>query len=509
MRRVLKLITSKLLFIVPLVLLQFGLFALAFFRATLFLEIQPVVTAVAWMFTIYIVNRHEEPSFKIAWIVTILGMPIVGISLYLIFGNRKMPKRLVEDTTQASREMEKLLDPSETLLEELKGGNEDLKEVFRYGIKRCGFPVWRNTECRYFASGEEWKPVYLEELRKAKFFIFIEFFIISEGNLLSEVSQILKDKVKEGVQVVLIYDDFGCVTVPRVYLRDLQEAGIEVYSFNRIRPALAAQMNNRDHRKLTIIDNRTGFTGGVNLADEYVNEIARFGYWKDSAVMLKGEAVWSMTVMFMGMYSYVLGNDIKVNFLAYKLSCSDIAGDGGLYQPWSDTPTDNEYVALNMHLNMISHAGRYIYIDTPYLILNEAMTSSLRLAAKNGVDVRILVPKIPDKFFTNQITKSYYLTLLEAGVRIYEYTPGFVHAKNFVSDDRIAIVGTANTDFRSYYLHFEDGILMHGTPEILRIREDFEASLKQAEEITEEAARNVNIILRLLRAMLALMRQMF
>ena len=509
MRRILKLITSKLLFIVPLVLLQFALFALAFFRATLFLEIQPFVTAVAWMFTIYVVNREEEPSFKISWIVAILGLPIVGISLYLIFGNRKMPKRLVEDTTQASIEMEKLLDPSESLLEDMRPEHEDIKEVFRYGIKRCGFPVWRNTESRYFASGEEWRPVYLEELRKAEFFIFIEFFIISEGKLLSEVSEILKEKAKEGVHVVLIYDDFGCVTLPRVYLRDLQEAGVELYSFNKIRPALAAQMNNRDHRKLTIIDNHTGFTGGVNLADEYVNEISRFGYWKDSAVMLKGEAVWSMTVMFMGMYSYVLGKRAQVNFLAYNLPCREVTDDGGWYLPWSDTPTDSEYVALNMHLNMISHAGKYIYIDTPYLILNEAMTSTLRLAAKNGVDVRILVPKIPDKFFTNQITKSYYLTLLEAGVRIYEYSPGFVHAKNFVSDDRIAIVGTANTDFRSYYLHFEDGVLMYGTPEVLRIREDFEKTLENAEEITEEAARNVNIILRLIRAMLALMRQMF
>ncbi len=508
MRRILRFITSKLFFIVPLVLLQFALFALAFFRAALYLEIQPIVTVIAWLFTVYVVNREEEPSFKIAWIIAILGLPVVGVPLYMIFGNRKMPKKLVEDTTQASLKMQALMTPDIAVLNDLPASQEDIKEVFRYGITRCGFPVWRNSRSRYFSSGEEWKPVFLEELKKAEYFIFMEYFIIIEGNLWNEVSAILKEKAGKGLHVVLIYDDFGCVTLPRVYLNDLREAGVEVYTFNRIRPALAAQMNNRDHRKLVIIDNRTAFTGGVNLADEYVNEIARFGYWKDSAVMIQGEAVWSMTVMFMGMYSYVLGNKAEINFAAYKLPCGK-ENDGGWYQPWSDTPTDSENVALNMHLNMIGHARRYLYIDTPYLILNEAMKSTLRLAAKNGVDVRILVPKIPDKFFTNQITKSYYLTLLQAGVRIYEYTPGFVHAKNFVSDDRIAIVGTANTDFRSYYLHFEDGILMHGTPEVIRIREDFEKSIAQAEEITEEAARNVNIVLRLLRAILAIMRQMF
>ena len=508
MRRILKLITSKLLFVVPLVILQFTLFAMAFFRASAYLEIQPVVTVIAWFFTLYVVNRQEEPSFKIAWCVVILGMPVVGVPLYMIFGNRKMPKRLVEDTTHASETMERLQNPDDAVLESIPVGEEDMREMFRYGIRRCGFPVYRNTESTYFASGEEWRTVYVEELKKAEKFIFLEFFIILEGKLWDEVSAVLKQKVSEGVQAVLIYDDFGCVTLPPRYLRDIREAGVEVYRFNRIRPALAAQMNNRDHRKITVIDNRTAFTGGVNLSDEYVNEIFRFGYWKDSAVMLKGEAVWSFTVMFLGMYSYVKGQDAVIDFESYRLPCGEY-NDGGWYQPWSDTPTDNENVALNMHLNMISHAGKYIYIDTPYLILNEAMKATLRLAAKNGVDVRILVPKIPDKFFVNQITKSFYLTLLQAGVRIYEYTPGFNHCKDFVFDDRCAIVGTANTDYRSYYLHFEDGVLMYDTEQVIRIRENFERALEKAEEITAEQARNVALPLRLIRATLALLIQLF
>lgn len=506
MRRLIKIFTSRLLLVVALVAVQLSFIFMMVYEAAEFSRTMVVLDIFGWAISVYILNRSDEPQYKIAWIAIILGLPVIGVPLYLLAGNRKMPKKLFNGCIKASHKMEGLLLPDPYAVDVLKEEDSNLKATFSYGIVQCGFPAYQNTESQYFKSGEEWFPVYLEELKKAKHFIFIEFFIIEKGEIWDRTLAVLEEKIKEGVEVKMIYDDFGCITLPIKFEKELRSKGIETYRFNHVRPNLIIQMNNRDHRKITVIDNNVAFTGGVNLSDEYANIEKRFGYWKDSAILLRGEAVWSYTVMFLGMFVY-LSKQENIDFSRYHLACEKVT-DGGFYLPWSDTPTDDENVALNMHMNIISHAKNYVYIDTPYLILPESMKTQLRLAAKNGVDVRILVPGIPDKFLVNQITKGSYERLLLAGVRIYEYTPGFNHCKNMIADDSIATIGSANTDYRSYYLHFEDGVLVHNTKELDKIRDDFIGSLKKSHEVTLEETHKTPMIVRLIRAVLSVFIQL-
>lgn len=499
MRRIWKVITSRLLIIAPLVIAQFVVFAGFLYNVAILAELQPFFSLFAVLTSIYVINRPEDPAYKIAWLLVILGAPVIGIPLYIMAGNRHVPKKLYNGTTEASQEMVGILSHRNDL--DTSDEPEDIKQIFNYAYKTSGFPVYRNTESKYYKSGEEWFPDYLEALRNAKKFIFMEFFIINDGSCWQEILAILKQKAQEGVGVKLIYDDFGSITLPYDYDLQLRRCGIEAYRFNKVRAAFIIQMNNRDHRKITVIDNEVAFTGGVNLSDEYINRERRFGVWKDSAIRIKGYAVWSFSVMFLGMFTYCRGPKYPMDYMKYKLP-TEPTSDGGYYQPYSDTPTDSKPVALNMHLNIVNSARKYVYIDTPYLILNETMIQALCRAAQSAIDVRILVPHIPDKKTVFQITRGSYERLMKNGVRIYEYTPGFNHAKNFVSDDRLAIVGTANTDYRSYFLHFENGLLMYKTKEVLRIRDDFLNSLAKSHEVTLEELNKEFFIVRIVRAIL-------
>lgn len=502
MRRLLKILTSRLMIVVPLVVLQFALFAEFLYNMAVFAELQPFFSAFFILTAILVINRPVDPAYKIGWVLVILGAPIIGIPLYILAGNRHVPKKLYNGTTQATKDMNGLLKNDEEVLQRGSEAERELQNIFRYGYEASGFPVYDHTDAKYYSSGEEWFPAYIEALKSAEHFMFIEFFIIEKGTLWDEVHAVLKQKAAEGVDVKIIYDDFGSITLPHHYDHTLQKEGIEAYRFNHLRPAFIIQMDNRDHRKITVIDNNIAFCGGVNLSDEYANRIHRFGYWKDSAIQIHGEAVWSMTVMFLGMYSYVRGKkEEPIDYQKYHLPC-DQTDDGGFYQPYSDTPTDNEPVALGMHMNLIASAKHYIYIDTPYLILPDAMMQALIRAAKSGVDVRIMTPHIPDKIFVFQITRGHYERLVENGVKIYEYTPGFNHAKNFVTDDRLAIVGSANTDYRSYFLHFENGILMCRTPQIAEVRDDFLTSVEKSHLVTLKEVKNQMPIVRVFRAVL-------
>ena len=501
MRRLLKILTSRLILVIPLVILQFALFAAFLYRMAIFTELMPFFSLISILISIWIVNQAVEPAYKIGWILVVMGAPIIGIPLYLLAGNRHVPKKLNDGTIHANQEMVGLLKNDEVVIEVGKKADQELQNIFTYAYEVSGFPICGNTIAKYYDSGEAWFPDYLEALKQAKHYIFIEFFIINQGSVWNEVHAILKQKAAEGVEVKVIYDDFGSITLPHHYDVWLKKEGIEAYRFNHVRPAFIIQMNNRDHRKITVIDNEIAFTGGLNLSDEYVNRVKRFGYWKDSAIRLKGEAVWSFTVMFLGMYSFVYDHKEPLDYQKYHLTY-DVVNDGGVYQPYSDTPTDHEPVAFNMHMNLISSARNYIYIDTPYLILPDAMLQALFRSAKSGIDVRILTPHIPDKQLVFQITRGYYRRLIENGVKIYEYTPGFVHAKNVVTDDRLAIVGSTNTDYRSYFLHFENGVLMCNTPQIKEIRNDFLDSLKDAQQITEEEVKKEWLIVHIFRAIL-------
>lgn len=504
MHRVLKILTSRLLLVIPLIVLQLIFLLTLLYQFAISYKLLPVFSAISIVVAICIINRKEDSAYKIAWCLMILAIPIIGVPLYFMAGGRKVPKKLFNGTVRANKEMEGLLRLDYDLIYDVSRKDQSAADILRYGTLTGDFPVYQNTISKYYASGESWFPEFKAALKSAEHFIFMEYFILDQGSCWDEVHEILLEKVKEGVEVKLIYDDFGSITLPYDYDLLLRNEGIEAYRFNHIRPAFIVRMNNRDHRKITVVDNNIAFVGGVNIADEYMNRIERFGYWKDSAMRLEGAAVWSLTVMFLGMLSYCRPANIGMpDYESYHLVCSQV-NDGGCYQPYSDTPTDKENTALNMQLNLINHAHHYIYIDSPYLIPTDGVLQALMRAAKNGVDVRILTPGIPDKKLIFEITRGNYHQLLDAGVKIYEYTPGFNHAKNFVMDDKMAIVGSANMDYRTYFLHLENGVLMYQTPEIEKIRDDFEQSIAKSHEITLQEEEKTNLFVRLVRMILNL-----
>ncbi len=510
MRRLLKLLTSRIWIVSLLVLLQLALLFTWVYQAVIYYSIMPVLNIIAIILAVYVINKDEDPSYKIGWCVLILALPVIGGVLFLLCSGRKMPKKLANGTIEANAQMKALLSQDIDVLEQLEQTDPEAAQMFACGRTRSGFPVYHDTAVQYYGSGEEFFPEFLKVLSEAKQFIFLEMFIIRPGRMWNSVLEILRKKAAEGVDVRVIYDDFGCVmSLPRHYISELQEYGIRACRFNRLRPVLLIKMNNRDHRKICVIDNQIGFTGGVNLADEYINEEKRFGYWRDSAVILKGDAVRSLTVMFLGMWTW-LSSDDPEDYSRFMIPASPVkSASQTYYQPFSDTPTDEVDLGLMVHLNLVSHAREYIYIDTPYLILNNDMRTALRLAAMNGVKVVILTPHVPDKKNVFQITRANYRPLLEAGVRIFEFTPGFNHSKSFVSDDRMCLAGTVNTDYRSYYLHFENGILMEDPVTAKKMRESFEQSLRQSQEITLEDCLRTNPAVRIYRAILQLIAPLF
>ena len=487
--------------IMPLVVLQVTALILFLAHNKYYDTVIAVINVISIILVIYEINRLGDSSYKIAWIILLLGVPLVGVPLYLLSANKKMPKKLENGTIQASSGMHGLLKQDDAVVKKRETEDPNAVNVLRYGSNTCGFPVYQNTKSTYFESGEAWYEDFIKELKKAKKFIFMEFFIIDQGEVWSEVLKVLEAKVKEGVEVNIIYDDFGSITLPWHYDRKLRKMGINAYRFNPIRPAFIIQMNNRSHRKIVVIDNEIAYTGGINLADEYAAKIKRFGYWRDSAIKLEGDAVWPMTVMFLGMYSYVSGAKEELDYEKYK-STRHIENSEGFYQPFSDTPTDEEDVAFNMHMNMIKQAKKYVYINTPYLIPNETLKNTLVLAAKSGVDVRILTPHIPDKWIVFLMTRGNYQKLLKAGVKIYEYTPGFNHTKDIIVDDELAIIGSINVDYRSYFLHFENAVMLYKSDSIYKARDSFLNALKESKEISLADNSKTNVVVRLLQALL-------
>ncbi len=345
----------------------------------------------------------------------------------------------------------------------------------------------------YYPFGQDFFPRFLEKLKAARHYIFMEYFIVQDGEMWGRTLEILRQKAKEGVDVRVLYDGFGCLfTLPPNYAETLRAQGIQCFAVSPFRfswhPSDYKLLNHRDHRKITVIDGEVGFTGGMNFADEYINRKKRFGVWKDTGFMLQGPAVFSLTVTFLKMWDYVA--ETRTQYLDY-LPESAYPASEGFVQPYCDSPLDSENVAENAYFNVLRHAQHYVYLMTPYLILDNEMTTELCLSAKSGVDVRIITPGIPDKPYVYYVTQSYYPELLRAGVRIYEYTPGFVHAKMFVSDGKLAIVGSANTDYRSLYLHYENCCQFFGGQIVNRVKEDFEATMAMCHEVTAEDIRRV------------------
>lgn len=447
-----------------------------------------------------IISSHMDPGYKIAWLLLVLPFPIFGGIFYLLMGGGSIPKREQDSMRSILVKMTQELQDdfkSDDLLP--LGGDAAGQAHYLEQFASC--PAYTNTETEYFSLGDLAFPRMLEELERAERYIFLEYFIVRPGVFWDSILAVLERKAAQGLDVRIIYDDIGCMfTLPRDYNETLLAKGIKTQVFNRFIPIVSLRLNNRDHRKMMLIDGKVAFTGGLNLADEYINVSQRFGHWKDSLLYLEGDAVWAMTVMFLSMWDFCQGKE--ESFDAFRPPAAPIRPWTGYVQPYTDTPLDREPVGQSVYLNMISKAKKYIYITTPYLIIDVATNTALCNAAKSGVDVRIITPHIPDKRYVLEATRAHYPPLLDAGVRIYEYTPGFIHAKNFVVDDRFATVGTINLDYRSLFLHFENGVWMCEAPCIRDIRQDFEATLTRCEPITLRRFRHLNIPVQVYRSIL-------
>lgn len=453
--------------------------------------------------TMWIVASDSNPGYKIGWVSLVLVLQPLGSLAYLLLGGNRMSafnqRRL---RTMARRIAQNLGEDCDRTPDLMRDQGEDAGRLAHYIQQSARCPVYRNTSTRFYPLGDLCYQDILDDLRQAKRYIFIEYFIIEEGKLWNSVLDILKEKAAQGVEVRVIYDDVGSIfTLPANYPEQMAKLGIQCRVFNRLVPVLSLRQNNRDHRKYMIVDGKVAFTGGINMADEYINVKPRFGHWKDSAIRLEGEAVWSMTVSFLAMWDFTRNEEER--FRPYRPQPPAVSAQGWV-QPYHDCPWDNEPVGLTVYLHLINRAKRYVYITTPYLVIDYSLTMALTSAAKSGVDVRIITPHIPDKKTVFEVTRAYYEELLRAGVRIFEYRPGFIHSKNFVVDDRVATVGTVNLDYRSMFLHFENGVVLYGTPTVAEIKEDFLHTQSLSLEATLQECLRVSLPRRLMRDALRL-----
>ena len=454
---------------------------------------------------LWLVSKDINPAYKLAWTILILAVPVAGAVIYLLFGKsrlgRDMQDKLDESFHEAAGYLVQVAEVKQSLENESKAAHCQSSYIYN----NAGFPVYRKTKTQYFRVGQELYSTLLQKLKYAEHYIFMEYFIIDDGEMWQGILDILAEKARLGLDVRLIYDDWGCAsTMPQEFQLSLQRRGIRCEVFNPLVPIPSVLLNNRDHRKITVIDGYIGFTGGINLADEYINRKERFGYWKDTGIMLEGEAVWSFTVMFLQMWSVLAREKIQFKkYLPHEWHEQDFEDDG-FVQPYGDTPLDHETVGESVYLNIINRAKKYVYIFTPYLITDNEVTTALCLAAKSGVDVRIVTPGIPDKKLVFLLTRSYYDKLLDCGVRIFEYKPGFLHAKSFVCDDRIATVGTINMDYRSLYLHFECGVWMYHSDAVMQIKEDALNILGECREIKADDCKNKHVAIRIGQSILRL-----
>ena len=607
--------------------------------------IEGVLRLMSTVVVLYIIRRTEHLSSDLMWIILIMMFPVPGTASYLLLGADLIISRTFRSIVKETDVARKYYFQDTSVLRELDQLAPAQKGQFHYIAQSAGFPFYRNTGFDYYGTGEEGFPYILEEMEKAERFIFLEYFIIEPGEMWHQMLEILQRKVSQGVECRVLYDDMGSFgTLPASYARELEKQGIKSVPFNRITPVLGTIMNHRDHRKILVIDGKVAFSGGINLADEYINRIERFGYWKDNVIRIKGEAVWTYTVLFLTNWNALRHEDS--NYMVFKADsfpdsqtvvqggraameagqainaagqpaiadgqtistnnqpastssqpgstdgnrsnrqnrpgysysiagaasgglvrdlahiASDIAADvrsddftdladdvasdirhtspdsvpaaafspdsseprlrdsfgpqsvdstglqyadskdsqvpetadrddfDGYIAAYGETPLDYEITSQNIYMNILNQAVDYCYIITPYLIIDNELVNALLLTAKRGVDVRILTPGIPDKRLIWMITRSYYTTLMKGGVKIYEYTPGFVHAKVFVSDDKVATVGTINLDYRSLYLHFENGTYLYGSKKILDIRDDYLDALRVSKRIEKGDIKN-------------------
>lgn len=464
--------------------------------------INGVLLLVSVAVAFYVSGKQDKPDYKQLWIMIILVFPIFGGTFYLLFNYQVLSRLFQKNIMETNRLLRPLFLQKEGILPLVSKEWPDYAPQMYYLEDYAGFPVYSHTATKFLDSGEAFFEHLLIELDKADQYIFVESFILNEGRMLNTILDKLESKVKEGVQVRIMYDDIGCfLTLPKNYKKTLTARGFDCTVFNPFRPVLSSVQNNRDHRKIISIDGKTAFTGGINLADEYINEYEKYGHWRDSAVMLRGEAAWSLTLIFLQLWNASKKNPENPAALypwGYE-PCPEESD--GYVQPYADSPLDDENVGEHVYKKIINSAKDYLYINTPYLIIDNSLISALKLSAKSGVDIRIITPHIWDKRLVHFTTRSYYRELISAGVRIYEYSRGFNHSKTFVSDDKIATVGTTNLDYRSLYLHFECGAVLYGSRAIKELKEDFLKTLPECQQITPADCKG-NALIRMLQEVL-------
>lgn len=505
MKKLVRFVMSRLFISVVLIILQLILIFNLYNRFINYISWARIMTYVSIILCLWVVFHKQEPEYIIGWLVIIMAFPLYGAVFYILFGKkplnrigRRRARDFIENYTDGLTNV-----PAYPLAASnaLRDYDRDLSRQSRYISTVSYTPVWANTEVAYYSDGSAFLKSFLVELKKAQNFIFIEFFVLAEGEMWNEILPILEEKVADGIKVKILYDDFGSFgRIPGNYDKILQSKGIDSKAFNPIKPHLNVRMNYRDHRKICIIDGNVGYTGGLNIADEYINRSIRFGHWKDTAILLKGDAVWNLTTMFLAMWNFETGhNEDLATFRPTKKYLTD-----GFVQPFGDNPLDDIAAAENAYIQIINMAKDYVWITTPYLIINRGMLSALCVASQSGVDVRLVTPRIPDKRQVHEVSRSYYLSLVSAGVKVYEYVPGFIHSKMFVSDDKVAIIGTINMDYRSFYLHFECGVALYGSSVIANMKKDLEDTFEVSERITYSMAKKVPLWRRTLRLVLRL-----
>lgn len=435
-----------------------------------------------FILTIYIINQPGSPSFHISWIILILLFPALGVFVYLFVKLQVGVHALSNRYQKIRNDMILYLRQDEKILHKLQEEDESVLRYVTYMNRISGYPIYQHTKTKYYPLGDDMFPDLIEDLRHAKDYIFLEYFIVAKGYMWNTILDILKEKVKEGVRVYFMYDGTcSFMLLPRNYPEELKAFGIHCKVFNPVVPVISTQYNNRDHRKIVVVDGKVGYTGGVNLADEYINQLERFGHWKDNAIRIEGEAVKNFILMFLenwfvdekGPQDY----DTFLNGVVSKRSSSYVL-------PFGDNPFDQYPVGQVSYLHLIQTANHFIHIMMPYFIVDHEMLHSLCNAAMSGVEVKLLMPHIPDKTWIYYVARTFYKELISSGVEIYEYTPGFVHAKMVIADGREAIIGSINMDYRSLYLHFEDAVYLYQDSSILDMEKDYQNTLEMCEFIT-------------------------
>lgn len=498
MNKIIKILSSRLVTWALLMLLQIiWIISLFLVLDQQYSYIGYGISTIAVLIVLFVVNKTYNPSYKLAWSILILAIPVFGVPLYFLFGYSEITKKNRRILSDKHENATSDLQEAKNTFTKLSSFSRGASKQALYISKWSSYPVYENQEAVYYPSVEElWHPL-LEELEKATDYIFMEFFIVSHGVFFDSILDILKKKVKQGVKVYFLYDDMGSVsTVKHDFDKEIQSYGIFCKKFNPLKPIVSVVMNNRDHRKIIVVDGKVAFTGGFNLSDEYVNEVKRFGYWKDNGIQVTGPAVANFVSMFIEMWNYTTNENLEFkDYFPEHLKEMDFSFNGFI-QPYADSPLDHENVGKNVYLNIINRAKDFVYISTPYLILDNEMTVALCNAAKSGVDVRIVTPGIPDKPSIFLLTRSNYFQLLEAGVKIFEYTPGFNHAKLVCCDDVLATVGTINFDYRSLYMHFENGVWMFRTSAVAKVKKDLLSMISESKAISYEMVCQRNWLVR-------------